>query len=497
LPIIIRANLKKSTNSYIPKVLQCNKDTLKKQEMIINSVPKTSTNIKKTSESNSTACKVDTNPNNGTKFVQNCNYDIPKALQDFYNEITKEFESTTDESSQTNKNIEETCMLTIDKSVKDSNNLMTIVQKNNILLENMTLKNIIPLYSLESKVILILYPETQFSFLGKLKLKVLYGAVQVYGSILSPQNTEKPVEIYSPRGYSSINILSFYLDDTYNKEALWNALTIEGVDRSLNTKLHDTINVCKQGWSVILLENFENTLTNFLNNYCSFRLFPKVENMKYSWCDPRRAEYILQAHFQFYNSSNEISICPQWNKTIIQQLVNQWNSSKSLCTMIVGGKSVGKSTTARYLINNLLRHSKKVILLDLDPGQAEITPSACLSLSVLDEPLLGPNFTHLKTPFYQLYLEDINVSNCITRYIKCVKKLIECLKSNKDLLEYPVIVNTMGFCKGIGLDICIFLIKLIEPNNIVQIQSNRKKNNFDLTLTKQTINNCVGILMFL
>lgn len=432
--------------------------------------------------------------------MQNANSDVPKALEDFYNEVTRGFDALTEKSSpsssrHSHRKGKKKPALTVDESVTDSNNLVDIVHKNTARQDESfsSQENAAHFFSLENKVILVMCPDTLFSFLGKLKLRVLYGAVELYGSVFEPLNTTTPVKIYSPRGYSSISVSTYTLDNTYDKESLWDALTIEGVDRSLKTKLHDVISECKVGWSVLLLENFDNTLTNFLSGHCTFKLFPRIDSVKYSWCDPRRAECILQANFQFGNYSNEISICPQWNESVTQQLLDQWNENKSLCALVAGGKGVGKSTTARYLINNLLRHSKKVVLVDLDPGQAELTPAACVSLNLVEKPLLGPNFTHLKTPFYQLYLEDINVSNCITRYIECIKKIVERLKSRKDLSQYPIVVNTMGFCKGIGLDICVFLIKLIEPSNVVQILSKRPRNNFDFALLKRTINERVSI----
>ncbi|XP_014208497.1 polynucleotide 5'-hydroxyl-kinase NOL9 [Copidosoma floridanum] len=431
--------------------------------------------------------QVQTDGLNSTNHQSSKNSDIVRAIKGFYDEMTGNPEYFTYEHTKLDK--KKKAIVPVDNLVKDTDNLSDIVKKtvedsDDSLPTNQSAQ----FFSLENRVILVLKPQTQFSFLGKLKLQVLYGAIKLYGSVFHFRNTAKPVEAYSPRGYSSLTMTTFYLDGAYDKEALWDALILEGVDRSLKTKLHDAVTECTDEWSVLLLENFENTLTNFLSNYCPLKLFPKIDNTKYMWCDSKRAECVVQANFQFCNSSNEISICPQWNEKVTRQLLIQWDSHKFLHTMIVGGKGVGKSTTARYLINSLLFYSKKIILLDLDPGQAEMTPAACMSLNVIDEPLLGPNFTHLKTPFYHVYLEDINVSNCITRYIECTKKLVEFYQSRKDLAHYPLIVNTMGFCKGIGLDICIFLIKLIEPSNVIQILSKRPKNNFEFALLNHTVN---------
>lgn len=501
-PLIVEANLKKPSKFYVPDILKDDDDLfidaeLEKhmvpeveiQESEISSKENFKENIKKPTNSEKLSPKIGAD--------QNSTIDIPTALQEFYNEVSKGFEALANKPK--NKDFKKKCALTTDESLEDYSKLREIVSKHDVINNAPSITKIkAQFFSLENKVILVLKPETQFSFLGKFKLKVLYGAVQVYGSVFYSANSIKPVDIYSPRGYSSISISTYDLEDSYDKENLWDSLTSEGVDRSMKTKLHDAISKCKRGWSVILLENFENTLTNFLNNYSSLKLFPKIENLKNTWCDPKRAEYVLQANFQFSMFPNEISIYPQWENQTTDNLISKWKSKKSLCTMVVGGKSVGKSTTVRYLINKFLRHSKKVVLLDLDPGQAELTPPACISLSILEEPLLGPNFTHIKSPFHQYYLEDVSVVNCITYYIECVKKLVEILKSDEKLKELPVIVNTMGFCKGIGVDICIFLIKLIEPSNIIQIFSKRPRNNYDFQLSKDTINKhvCKYILGF-
>src|SRR5690606_10955476 len=66
---------------------------------------------------------------------------------------------------------------------------------------------------------------------------------------------------------------------------------------------------------------------------------------------------------------------------------------------------VGKSTLVKYLANALLslRRFRKVCLLDLDLGQPELTAPGFVSLSVIQDPLLGPSFSnlHLAPPVWQ------------------------------------------------------------------------------------------------
>lgn len=66
--------------------------------------------------------------------------------------------------------------------------------------------------------------------------------------------------------------------------------------------------------------------------------------------------------------------------------------------VLCGGKSVGKSTFLRYLINRLLKKLNKILVLDFDLGQCEFTVGGCISATLVEEPVLGPNFSHLKQP---------------------------------------------------------------------------------------------------
>jgi polynucleotide 5'-hydroxyl-kinase GRC3/NOL9 len=65
--------------------------------------------------------------------------------------------------------------------------------------------------------------------------------------------------------------------------------------------------------------------------------------------------------------------------------------------VMCGGKGAGKSTFLRYCVNRLLFRGP-VLVVDLDPGQAEFTVAGNVSATIVDKPLIGPNFTHLKTP---------------------------------------------------------------------------------------------------
>ncbi|MCO5573839.1 hypothetical protein L7F22_027614 [Adiantum nelumboides] len=86
-------------------------------------------------------------------------------------------------------------------------------------------------------------------------------------------------------------------------------------------------------------------------------------------------------------------ILPDWEA--VMSIITQAPAAISL---ICGGKNTGKSTFARYLINSLLDRYGRVGFLDTDVGQPEFTPSGCLSLHVLDKPIIGLPAMEMKDP---------------------------------------------------------------------------------------------------
>ncbi|XP_026671327.1 polynucleotide 5'-hydroxyl-kinase NOL9 isoform X2 [Ceratina calcarata] len=352
-------------------------------------------------------------------------------------------------------------------------------------------------YCLRNKVVAVMSEKARFCFTGKLVVRVIYGAVEAYGCVITTESG--PVEIYSPRGYSNVSIETSenHVNDQvpnieHAESNVWMFLTREGVDRNERHKLADEIERLTPAMTVVLLSNLENGLTRFLDAFYQFRLFPKVKKEKmisHFWTDLRRAELMLQSNLYTSNyNCKELIIDPRISGEVSEKMLNRWRSNKWSCTVIVGGKSVGKSTTTRYLINRLLPVSKKVVLLDVDPGQTECTPYGCLSCSLIEKPLMGPNFTHLKKPVFQLYIGEVNVSRCITRYIEGVKMLIDKISNSPILSRLPIVVNTMGFSQGIGWDLALTIIKFTRPSFVVQIMSGKPKNNYIGYFSKEVVN---------
>ncbi|XP_046388441.1 polynucleotide 5'-hydroxyl-kinase nol9 [Ischnura elegans] len=160
--------------------------------------------------------------------------------------------------------------------------------------------------------------------------------------------------------------------------------------------------------------------------------------------------------------------------------------------MVFGGKGVGKSTFMRYMVNRwlsknqartqseLLNSRKRALLyVDFDPGQSEFMPPGCISATLITEPLLGPNYTHLKDPERAFCIGDLNVEKCPDWYLKCAVELLKFCHSDPALHDIPWFINTMGFCRGIGADLAVKLVQLCHPTHVIQITSRFSRRNFD------------------
>ena len=145
-------------------------------------------------------------------------------------------------------------------------------------------------------------------------------------------------------------------------------------------------------------------------------------------------------------------------------------TSGSLPTvMLCGGKNAGKSTFCRYLLNRVLsvKGCDEVAFLECDVGQTEFTPSSFVSLSTVTEPLLGPPFTHNAWPRSAVFYGHATPAKDAHGYMDCVRKMHNAYKNLTK--QVPLIVNTMGWNKGLGLRLFIDTLRLTDPTHIIQI----------------------------
>lgn len=149
-------------------------------------------------------------------------------------------------------------------------------------------------------------------------------------------------------------------------------------------------------------------------------------------------------------------------------------STSGFHILLCGNKNTGKSTFARYLINSILsRSSKTVFFLECDAGQTEFTPPGIISLSRVDKPILGPPFTHQKDPIASLFFGNNTSKDEPSRYIRCIEEAFQFYIAHHQS-EGPLIINTQGWVKGIGLSLLADTIRLTGPMYVLQFRTQRE-----------------------
>ena len=91
--------------------------------------------------------------------------------------------------------------------------------------------------------------------------------------------------------------------------------------------------------------------------------------------------------------------------------------------LLCGGRNVGKSSFARYLVNRALSAAPggaPVCFLDTDVGQSELSPPGLVSLHVLGTRLLGPPHTHVRPAAVSCCVGDASPGTDPHHFLQCV-----------------------------------------------------------------------------
>ena len=172
---------------------------------------------------------------------------------------------------------------------------------------------------------------------------------------------------------------------------------------------------------------------------------------------------------------------------------------------VLGGKGVGKSTFLRYVANRILAKKiegcSKVLYVDLDPGQAELVIPGCVAATILSRPLLGPNFCNLEdaiSPRKKIVFNvgEISMSNCRDRYLLCLKRLLQEVESDPELSSVPMLINTMGFNKGLGLLFIKETLRMFCPTTVVSLKSRFGAKNYHMNFDPGSLGLAYNLLEF-
>lgn len=327
-------------------------------------------------------------------------------------------------------------------------------------------KGAVEFLHISDSLIIILPKSSTIYFYGLMSAQVLHGAVDVLGYTLTQSSLAQ--ELYSPRGSAFLYLSNTNYNEQVNKSFIEETFLKENLDSHEVNMLVDKIESTS---AVILCKKISSPKIKFLVRHVAQQIFPNIENVQCS-----------------FNVEHENSNLVKFNPELDSIISRMHKKSK---TLLSGGKGVGKSSALRYMVNKLLLSYKEVLVIDLDPGQPEFTISGCLSVTIVNEPVFGPNYTHLREPYRSVFVPKIDIAAQPRDYIKNVKLLMSLCEH---IPSMPTIVNYMGYTRGFGLNIFSSVVCCVKPSSVIEIRSSNPKRNFVQRLSLNLIYKSAQIL---
>ncbi|KAF7416366.1 Polynucleotide 5'-hydroxyl-kinase grc3 [Pleurotus ostreatus] len=193
----------------------------------------------------------------------------------------------------------------------------------------------------------------------------------------------------------------------------------------------------------------------------------------------------VQMVTQQTRSLQPLTLLPSWNAALssLNPPPSPSSSSAAGVFLVKGPKKTGKSTFAVTLLNKLLSQYTRVAFLECDIGQSEFGPAGMVSLHVLDKPVLGPAFTHPSLPFRAHFIGSTTPRSSPSHYLASVDSLfqtyrtevqtpgLEPLADNRICEYIPLVVNTMGWVKGLGASLLESIEEIVQPTHVFELQS--------------------------
>ncbi|KAM6173621.1 polynucleotide 5'-hydroxyl-kinase NOL9 [Erethizon dorsatum] len=317
------------------------------------------------------------------------------------------------------------------------------------------------------RVLLLLPADQGFTFSGICRMTCLYGQVEVLGFVINQGQPAHDIFSAYTHSYLTINAVHYSMPEKSKKD----------IKREARALLRAHLNLEDRSWamknfsplcSIVLLERLKSTTVNFITSHPgSSAIFEQESTSQVT------AECLVLRSVGIKREKRKKGLqLTASTLSALEELVSASCEEADGCPVILvcGPQDVGKSTFNRYLINQLLNSVSCIDYLECDMGQTEFTPPGCVSLLNITEPVLGPPYTHQRTPQKMVYYGKPSCKNNYENYIDIIKYVFNAYKR-----EAPLIVNTMGWVTDEGLLLLIDLIRLLSPSHVVQFSSAQNK----------------------
>ncbi|KAF7309762.1 Fungal-trans domain-containing protein [Mycena indigotica] len=319
------------------------------------------------------------------------------------------------------------------------------------------------LLGLQSGVLLSLSPGLQLVLAGVYSLTVLRGTVSIYGASLTASTTS--YRVFAPRS-APIPVI-----EALNSSSL--------LQISLPERLQPAFSGANDA---VLVISALQTGVERLGQVC--RVFEGVFSPPRLYSGLRPQHELVKGAKMLVDASKDIQplfFPPTWVKAL-----DALHELKERTIIVKGAKNVGKSTFSRAVLNRLLSRYKRVAYLDCDLGQSEFTPGGLVTLNVVEQPVLGPPFTHPTIPSFAHYLGATSPRHLPSHYLAAIQSLLEKYRlevmtliaddedDEDDRISdmVPLIVNTMGWVKGLGADLTQRIEELVQPTDVFELDNN-------------------------
>uniref|UniRef100_A0A2A4JRJ4 Polynucleotide 5'-hydroxyl-kinase NOL9 n=1 Tax=Heliothis virescens TaxID=7102 RepID=A0A2A4JRJ4_HELVI len=331
-------------------------------------------------------------------------------------------------------------------------------------------RNLMYVNRLNSYILVLKHP-TELYINGKLKVKPIGGTVEVFGHIL-----KEPVDLFAPNNNFAQCLRTIETPNNYY--GMFGKLTAEGL---LVREAEEIVTTLGLYDGVVSVSKLNDTKWEFVENNVNMDLFAKC-NQSHGSLRAVSAElgcsFMLKKPWRFFEENES------WDQAI------NCGFEKNSRGIVCGGKGLGKSTFLRYFVNRMLANGP-VLVIDLDPGQPEFTVAGNVSVTIVDKPLLGPNYTHLKKPDMMLNIGMINTMDNVDRFVSAITKVFAHCFSHGEYSSMPWIVNTMGMCTQMGFKFLLLTILKAQPTFLLQIDSKVPKKRFDCYLKPDAVREMV------
>jgi polynucleotide 5'-hydroxyl-kinase GRC3/NOL9 len=155
----------------------------------------------------------------------------------------------------------------------------------------------------------------------------------------------------------------------------------------------------------------------------------------------------------------EISPAPEW-EGLFEKLKQQRGA-----VLLIGATDSGKSTLAKYLVEELVRESIWVSVVDADVGQSTLGLPGTISMKVFSNEKDIENFRFEK----MIFIGSTNPAKKISMVIDGSKDMVDFCRKKSEI----IIVDTTGLISGeIGKALKIGKIRAIKPEHIIAVQRN-------------------------